>query len=211
MRQMKRKKNAESTRSPRQLRADEYTNVRDVKGFFLYTKDHYVIGYLQVSPFNIDLLPKEERKAKASRLAASFEADKKDFAYMSLFREIDLDGYKNVLKQKHRTTDDIGMRHILEEMLLEATELSVNGENFEHQHYIKIWAKIEGERKEAEEEVKQRLEEFRQRFFEIGVTCKLLRDAEIMKMCNLYGNTVQAPFDTIGDNLLYENIMKILN
>ncbi|MBO5093170.1 MAG: hypothetical protein J6C33_02300 [Lachnospiraceae bacterium] len=164
-----------------------------------------------MSPLNLDLLPQEERKAKANRLAASFQSDKKDFVYMALFREIDLDGYKNMLKQKYRATDDIGKRHILEEMLLEGTELSVNGENFDHYHYIEIWKKIEGEKKEAEEEVRQRLEEFKQRFFEVGVNCRILHDAEIMKMCNLYGNPVQAPFDTIGDNLLYENIMKILN
>lgn len=204
------KQKKKQMKNSRQLRADDFTNVKDVKNCFLYTKDNYVIGYLLVSSFNIDLLPHEERRAKANRLAASFESDKKDFAYMSFFREIDLDGYKNDLKQRYRASDEIGSRHILEEMLLEATELSVNGQNFEHQQYIKVWSHIDREKKEAEEEVRTRLEEFRQRYFEVGIATKVIKDAEILKMCNLYGNTVQAPYDNIGNNLLYENVMKIL-
>lgn len=204
------KKEKKQMKNSSQLRADEFTNVKDVKSCFLYTKNNYVMGYLLVNPFNIDLLPLEERRAKANRLAASFESDRKDFGYMSFFREIDLDGYKNDLKQRYRSSDEIGSRHILEEMLLEATELSVNGQNFEHQQYVKVWSNIDRDRKEAEEEVKTRLEEFRQRYAEVGITTKIIKDAAILKMCNLYGNTVQAPYDMIGNNLLYENIMKIL-
>ena len=211
MRQMSRNKSKKKVeKNSRQLRADEFTNVKNVKGQFLYTKDGYVMTYLRVLPYNLDLLPREEKGAKTNRQAASFDSDRRDFAYMSFFRELDLDSYKNNLKEKHRATDFIGNRHILEEMMMEATDLSVNGENFEHQHYIKIWKKIEGDLRDAEQEAKMRAEEFRQRYAEVGITVYQIKDADILKMCNLYGNTIQAPYDSVSDNMIYENMLKIL-
>ena len=78
--------------------ANEFVNVKDIKRKFLYTKDGYVMVYLRIYPYNLDLLSQEERRAKAAALAASFDGDRKDFVYFTFPREIDLDKYKNTLK-----------------------------------------------------------------------------------------------------------------
>ena len=82
------------------ITANEFTNVRDIKDIFLYTKDNYIMAYLQVFPFNLDLLPLQEQASLTRKLAASFEGDRKDFVYFTYPREIDLDDYKNNLKNR---------------------------------------------------------------------------------------------------------------
>ena len=80
--------------------ANEFVNVKEIHDIFLYTKDNYIFCYLRIYPFNLDLLAEEERESIASRLAAAFDGDRKDFCYCTLPRELDLDKYKNFLKQK---------------------------------------------------------------------------------------------------------------
>lgn len=61
------------------MTANEFTNVKDVRDCFLYTKDGYIMTYLRIYPINISLMSLEEKKAKTQVLTASFENDRKDF------------------------------------------------------------------------------------------------------------------------------------
>ena len=98
---MKKKEVSESI-PPHIKTANEFVNVKDIKGNFLYTKDDYIFGYVRLYQFNLDLLSREERYIKTQALTSSFEADRKSFDYLSFPREIDLDDYKNSLKEKYK-------------------------------------------------------------------------------------------------------------
>lgn len=192
------------------ITANELTNVKDVKDIFLYTKDGYVMTYLQISSYNIDLMSKEEKRQKTLRMAASFDGDRKDFVYFTFPREIDLDLYKQDLKKRY--SDEFtspGRKHILQELILESIELATNGENYEHQHFIKLWKKIGVDRGEAETDIRNRTEEFKSRYQESGIQAEILRDQTILKMCTLFSNAMQAPYETIDQNSLYESTLKM--
>ncbi len=191
------------------ITANEFTNVRDIKDIFLYTKDNYIMAYLQVFPFNLDLLPLQEQASLTRKLAASFEGDRKDFAYFTYPREIDLDDYKNNLKNRHvEELTNVGRRHLLTIMLQQAATLATNGENYEHQHFLKIWRMIGSDKKECEREVRTRITEFYQRYSDCGIKVEILKADAILKMCNLFGNAVMAPFEVPSD-LQYEPIFKL--
>ena len=66
---MKKKEVSESI-PPHIKTANEFVNVKDIKGNFLYTKDDYIFGYVRLYQFNLDLLSREERyiKTKDKRL-----------------------------------------------------------------------------------------------------------------------------------------------
>lgn len=192
------------------ITANEFTNVKDVKKNFLYSKDGYIFGYLRVFSYNLDLLSKEERKVKTTSISSNFEGDKSDFVYFSYPREIDLDSYKNFLKEKY--TSELaspGNKRILEEMILEAVELSTNGENFEHQHFIKLFHFIKKDLHQEEVNLKARLEEFKVRYEGAGIRCEILNEIEIIKLCNLFGNSLQASYENVDDNTVYTPIMQL--
>lgn len=190
--------------------ANEFTNVKDVNGIYLFSKDGYAFCYLRIPFFNIDLLPRAEKKAKAKALAASFASDRHDFAYCSYPREIDLDTYKNDIKQRYRSEmDNRGRQKLLQIMLAESTELATNGENYEHQHFIKIWRRVGSNKEETKQILRGRIEDMKMRYNNIGVSATILQEPEIIKMCNLYGNSLQAPYEVSTEQYVYEAITTI--
>lgn len=187
--------------------ANEFANVRDIRGIFLYTKDGSVMCYLKMHPYNISLLSKEEKAGRTDVLAKSFDGDRKDFAYFAFPREIDLDDYKRDIKKKYDGAfHDFGRKHILNEMMMQATELETNGENYEHQHYIKLWRSAGSDVRETERFLRTRLAEFQERYAAAGIQTEILESGEIIKMCSLFGNAQQAPFD-VPANAAYEPMM----
>lgn len=193
--------------SKRELTANQFTNVKDIKGNFLYSKNGYLFGYLRVYPFNLDLLAMDERRIKTQNLSLSFEGDRKDFDYGAFPRELDLDDYKNFLKQQYQEElSNYGKRRILAIMIREAAELSTSGENYEHHHYFKIWAKLEKNINDTKKELLNRLEEFIQRYSSVGIATEILNETEIFKLCNLFTNSQQVSFMTSVDNSIYTPI-----
>ncbi|PNH18540.1 hypothetical protein B6K86_09150 [Lachnospiraceae bacterium] len=194
----KKERNGEQL-SPRQKSANAIVNVLDVDDYFLYTKDGYLIGFLRIGNINIELLSREELNTMTQRLAMSFEGDRQNFDYFTLPSQVNLDPNKDFLKEKHQATDDLGKRKGLNLMLQELTILSTSGENFEHQHFIRIWKKIGTNIKDTQNELTIRLGEFRDRYVQAGISCEILRGKDIIKLCNLFGNPQQAPFT--GSNI----------
>lgn len=190
------------------LPASDFLETADIRGNYLYRKDGYIMCYLRIYPYNLALKSREERKAETDKLTAKFQDDRKDFTYFSLPREIDLDGYKNYLKEKHSNELNIGRRHLLAHMMVRCAYLSTNGENYEHQHFIRIWKKNK-EKEKAEEELLERITEFMIRYKESGIDCEILDEKEITKVCNLFGNSLQAGFENVDESTLYTPIMQL--
>lgn len=189
---------------------NELVNVKDIKGRYLYTKNGYVMGYLQIYPFNLDLVPKEEQIARINVMAKSFDEDRKDFVYQSFPREIDLDGYKDFLKRKYQEEiESVGRRRLLAEMMREAVKLSTSGENYEHQHYIKIWKLIGSNQNDAVSQLRERIEEFKVRYEMAGIHTEILEYEQIIKLCNLYGNITQISYENVSDNSIYTPITQL--
>lgn len=169
--------------------ANEFVNVRDIKNIYLYTKNHYIFCYLRIYPFNLDLLSNEDRQILTNRLAANFDSDRKDWVYQAFPREIDIDGYKNFLKAKRiEELESIGKKKIIDDQIMRANELSTNGENYEHQHFFKIWGKEELDKSSTEQELKERIYSFKARYEEAQIRCEVLSEREIIKLCNLFSN-----------------------
>lgn len=185
-------KNAEL--SPKEKTANDLVNVVDIDNDLLYTKDGYMMGYLRIGNINVELLSVDELHTMTQRLAMSFEGDRGNFDYFTLPSQVNLDLNKDYLKEKHLETDNLGKRKGINLMLQEMTRLSTSGENFEHQHYIQIWRKIGKNVKDTQNELQVRLREFRDRYVQVGIPCEILRDKDIIKMCNLFGNPQQAPY-----------------
>lgn len=57
-----------------QITANDFVDVKDIKGMFLYTKSNKIFSYLRIYPFNLDLLTTEDRRNLTNRLAAAFDA-----------------------------------------------------------------------------------------------------------------------------------------
>ena len=54
-----------------QITANDFVDVKDIKGMFLYTKSNKIFSYLRIYPFNLDLLTTEDRRNLTNRLAVA--------------------------------------------------------------------------------------------------------------------------------------------
>ena len=183
--------------------ANSLVDVADIDGCFLYRKDDYILGYLRIGSINLELLSSEELLALTQRLSMSFEGDRNNFDYFTLPSQVNLDPNKDFIKEMRQGTDDLGKRKGLTLMMQEMTRLSTSGENFEHQHIVKLWKKIGSNIKDTEKDLRNRLSDFRERYQAVGIPCEILKDKEIIKLCNLFGNPLQAPYT--GEVSKFEN------
>jgi len=192
------------------ITVNEYVNVKNIRNEFIYTKDGYIIGFLKIPFVNIGLLSREALRARTSNMTAAWNGDKKDFTYISLPRELDLDNYKGFLKDKYtQEIENIGRRKILSLMILEGTKLSTSGENYEHLQYIKLWEPVGTNIKRAEEILKERLQDYRIRFSLAGSEPEILKKSDLVKLCNLFSNSNQASYENVEKNMMYTPITLI--
>lgn len=167
----------------------DFVDAADVHGQYLYRKDGYILSYLRVYPFPISLMPKAEKEAKTDVLTACFKADRKDFDYCTLPMEIDMNQYKQNIKDKYKQQSNLGKRNLLNMMMGQVAQIVMNGENYEHYHYVRIW-KLGSQRtkREVEEALGERIAEFEKWYTSIGIKCEILQEDEIIRICNLFGN-----------------------
>lgn len=195
-------------KSEKKLSTRNFTGVADIRGQFLYREDGYILTFLRIYPFNLELLSKEARKGKTDSLSATFKDDRKDFEYLSLPREIDLDKYKIHLKERYQEELNIGKRRLLNMIMGQCAGLIMNGQNYEHQHFIRIrQLGTLKDKKNVEESLAMRIKEFEIRYRNVGIDCEVLQEAEIVKLCNLYGNSVHASTEIADASTLYSPIM----
>lgn len=186
----------------------DFIDAADVRNIFLYRKDGYILSYLRIFPYNLNLKSQEERRVETDRLTAKFKNNRKDFTYFTLPRELDLDNYKDLLKDKYNQAMNIGQRHIIAAMMGQCANITTDGRNYEHQHFIRIWEKRDDPAK-AEVELRERITDFKIRYQEAEIKCKILEEREILKLCNLYGNSLQASYENVEETSSYTPIMQM--
>lgn len=171
----------------------DFMDAADIKGMFLYRKDGYILSYLRVYPFPISLMTRGEKRGKTDILTGYAKTNQTDFDYCTLPMEIDMDRYKQNIKDKYKQQTSIGKRNLLNMMMTQCAELIMNGNNFEHYHYIRIWKMGSMKnKKEVEDALWERITELEKWYTDIGVKCEILQEDEIIKLCNLYGNPLLA-------------------
>ena len=75
---------------PASITANEFVNVRDINGKFLYTRDNMVLAYLRIMPISIDLFSKTEKKQIVRQLTANLSSADYPFQLIAVSRPVDI-------------------------------------------------------------------------------------------------------------------------
>lgn len=194
-----------SIEDEKKLTANELTDVKDIRRNTLYTKSEYILGYLKLKPINIDLLTKEEKESLCISLTSTFKTEKKPFSFYSIPRAIDMDSYIKFLSDKYdQEVVNPKRKMLLNAMISDATNKVMNATNFEHQFYIKVWESVK--EKNPEINLEERLKDFEERFRSVQNETYRLSDIEIIKLCNLFGNSNTAILENYDPNIQYTPI-----
>lgn len=195
---------SKSEQNKKLLTANEITDVKDIKNNLLYTKSGYTIGYLRLFSINIDLLSEDEIESICNILTSQFKAEKERFTIFSIPRTVDMEFYLNSLADIHdEEIDNPYRKMILQEMIVDASKMITNGKNFEHQFYLKVWAKYNENVSGTEEIIEERLRYIGNYYGSVQNETKRLDDVEILRLCNLFANSNTAIMESYEENNTY--------
>ncbi len=165
--------------------ANEFVNVRDVRGKFLYTQDGLVLAYLRIMPFSMDLYSGNEKKQIARQLTANLSAVQYPFQLLAVSRPVDISPLLSELSSTLIRSEDAKQKELLRQEILEMNTYALSGDVVERQFYIKLWDK-EGD--DAERELLQKLKCMEGYFGDVGIRTEILGQQEIVRLCNLINN-----------------------
>lgn len=164
--------------------ANEFINVKDINGNFLYTRDGLMLCYLKLTPISIDLYSKTEKKNIVRTLTAEMSAMQFPFKFIAVSRPIDI---SPLLAELHSLlmTSDAKQRELLKAEIVEMSNFAMGGDIVERQFYIILWDKaFDG----AERELMNRGRLLAEIFNSSRIPCEILGQQDIVRLCNLVNN-----------------------
>jgi hypothetical protein len=170
--------------APETAAANEFINVKDICGNFLYTRDGLALCYLKLTPISIDLYSKTEKRNIVRTLTAEMSGTQFPFKFIAVSRPIDISPLISELHSLLMTSDS-KQRELLKAEMIEMSNFAMGGDIVERQFYIVIWDKVvDG----IERELMNRARVFAENFNSSRIFCEILQQQDIVRLCNLVNN-----------------------
>lgn len=174
----------------RQVTANDFMNLRDVREQFLYTKDGKIFVYLRILPISLELLSDREKKSKIATFSAEFSNEKTPYKLFSITRPIDVSGLiYNLSTLKNESTDRY-RKNLLANEIADINKFALSGEITERQFYMALWQN--GKDRNATAELLRKANDVMQRFHGCGIQTDICSETEIKKFLNLFANPAYA-------------------
>jgi len=165
--------------------ANEFVNVKDIRGKFLYTRDGMALCYLKIIPISIDLFSKNEKRQIIRQLTANLSSIDYPFKMIAVSRPVDISPLLSELSTELMMSGDMKQKELLKQEILEMSTFALSGDVVERQFYIFIWDRAnEG----AERELLQKIKYLSGYFSESGIQTEVLEQQDIVRLCNLVNN-----------------------
>lgn len=170
---------------PAAITANEFVNVRDISGKFLYTRDNMVLAYLRIMPISIDLFSKSEKQQIVRQLTANLSSADYPFQLIAVSRPVDISPLLSELSDTLTACGDGKQKELLKQEMVEMSSFALSGDVVERQFYLKIWEKAN---ENTERELLQKLKYLEGYFSDVGVRTEILEQQDIIRLCNLINN-----------------------
>lgn len=182
-------KSSKDHMSEKQKTAQNFVNVKDIHDRFLYTKDGQVIAYIKISPISIDLFSDSEKELICKVLTAELSSIQKPFKFIAVSRPVDITPLVNEYQALLSETNDQKQKELLRNEIMEISNFAMSGEVVERNFFIMLWSKY---REGVETELIKECKEVIQKFESANITCDVIREQEIVRLCNLINNPAYA-------------------
>lgn len=180
---------AEDAQAARRLRknqtANEFVNVKDIRGPVVYGKDGLLFAFLRIQPISLDLLSPREKEKKIRLFSAAFSAEKKGYKFFSISRPVDISALSARLARLLAEAADPAQKDLLHHEIREISAFALTGEVTERQFYLIIW---EGASGDGEKEILRRARELENRFASCEIMAELCGQGPATRLLNLFAN-----------------------
>lgn len=192
-----RKKPLKATECKQQQTANEFINVKDIRDKFLYTLDNKIIMYIKINPIAVDLLSAREKKSLTKQLTAELSAEQKPFKFLAISRPVDISPLINDYSQLMTNTSNQKQKELLRNEMFVMSNYALSGDVVERQFYIMIWELCE---EGIEREISKHCYELSSKFQGCGISCEILSQQDIVRLCNLVNNPASSHIEDTSFN-----------
>ncbi|WP_025845251.1 hypothetical protein [Paenibacillus ehimensis] len=164
--------------------AQQFVNVQDIRGNFLYTQDGYLLCYLRIYPISLDLLSSSEKRLLINKLTAELSSVRFPFKFLAVSRPVDISPLISELTSLLPTADP-KQKELLRQEILEMNTFALSGEVVERQFYLMLWQHRETG---VERDLLEKAKRLVQHFEDGQVQVQILKQQDIVQLCNLVNN-----------------------
>ncbi len=164
--------------------AQEFINVRDIQGKYLYTTDELIMVFVRIHAISIDLYSRAEKHSLIRQLTAELLDIQYPFKFLAVSRPVDISPVITEMQSMLKETND-SRKELLRQEILQMSGLALSGEIVERQFYVSLWEQAE---EGAEKELLKRAALFSEKFSGCGILCDVLGEKEIVRLLNLVHN-----------------------
>ncbi|WP_018305484.1 hypothetical protein [Desulfitobacterium hafniense] len=179
-----------------QVTAQEFTNVKDIRMKYLYTRDGYIFMALKMEHFSIDLFSKREKVVLTRQLTAELSGDQQPFKFIAASRPVDISPLINEYTERLVSSTNQKQKEILRKEISVLSNYALSGEVIERQFYLLMWERTE---EGAERSISRRMQDLAGCFENCKVPVEILKEKETARLCNLINNPAYAHLEDMSD------------
>lgn len=201
------RKNGSFKKKEKDIESDsvhEFINIKDVRNTFLYTKDNKVCTYFKVKPITLDLLSQNEKRTKCRQLSSKLAGDPKPWRFIAVSRPVDISPLIEEYSERWRQTNSRVIKEILSNEMMVMSNFSHSGEVAQRQFYFMLWEEYSPG---IEKDLEKRMIEFKNKFAESQIQGEILKQQEIVRLCNLVNNPAYSHLEDMDDQAAITTIM----
>ena len=156
---------------------NEFLNIKDIKGNYLYTLDEQVISFIKVNPMNIELLSDKELESKMDFASIEFSNEQFPYKIIVIPRAVDISDYIREQEElRNKLTNDVCIE-IINNRIISTTEMIENKNIIENEFYIMIF---DTNKDNIEIELNKRANNWISRLKNCGLKSEILEERDII-------------------------------
>ena len=164
--------------------AQDFINVKNINGKFLYTKDGTTIVFVRIQGVSIDLYSKSEKNSLIRQLTTELSEINYPFKFMAVSRPVDISPLIHEMTGELRNADD-KRKELLRHEIYQMSSFALSGEIVERQFYISLWDKTDHDN---DKDLLKRANLLTEKFTSNGVGADVIDEKEIVRLLNLVNN-----------------------
>ena len=156
---------------------NQFLNIKDIKGNYLYTLDEQVISFIKVNPMNIELLSDKELESKMDFASIEFSNEQFPYKIIVIPRAVDISDYIREQEElRNKLTSDVCIE-IINNRIISTTEMIENKNIIENEFYIMIF---DANKDNIEIELNKRANNWISRLKNCGLKSEILQERDII-------------------------------
>ena len=165
----------------KEISCNDKINILDIRNNTIYTKDKDIVMAIKIHSINIQLFSEKELENKVKDLTIELTKDLKEIKFLSISRPVDVTAVINNLTNILTDSQNEKQKILLKNNIRETRRLTVSGDVVERQNFVTMYNNYSDI---AGKELLKMVMDLADKFNNCGIKAEILREQELLQLCN---------------------------